>query len=77
MKLNVELQVYLQEYSPSGAAKFEYELADGATVMTLVDALGVPDELANIVIVSGENTDPKHVLKDGDEVILIPPLAGG
>lgn len=77
MKLNVELQVYLQEYSPNGAAKFEYELADGATVMTLVDALGVPDELANIVIIDGENTDHAHKLKDGAHVILIPPLAGG
>ncbi len=77
MKLNVELQVYLQEYSPNGSAKFEYELADGATVMTLVDALGVPDELANIVIVDGENTDHAHKLKDGAHVILIPPLAGG
>lgn len=77
MKLNVELQVYLQEYSPSGDAKFDFEMADGSTVMQLVDALGVPDELANIVIVSGENTDQAHKLKDGDHVILIPPLAGG
>ena len=77
MKLKVELQVYLKEYSPSGATKFDYELADGATVMTLVDALGVPDELANIVIVDGENTDHSYKLKDGAHVILIPPLAGG
>ena len=77
MKLNVELQVYLKEYSPNGATKFEYELADGATVMMLVDSLGVPDELANIVIVDGENTDHSHTLKDGAHVILIPPLAGG
>ncbi|MCH8813812.1 MAG: MoaD/ThiS family protein [Chloroflexi bacterium] len=77
MKLNVELQIYLKEYSPNGAAKFDYELADGSSVMTLVDALGVPDELANIVIVEGESTDHAHKLKDGDHVILIPPLAGG
>jgi molybdopterin converting factor small subunit len=77
MKLNVELQVYLKEYSPSGDTKFDFEMADGSTVTQLVDALGVPDELANIVIVSGENTDQAHKLKDGDHVILIPPLAGG
>ncbi len=77
MKLHVELQVYLQEYSPNGDAKFDFEMVDGSTVMQLVDALGVPDELANIVIVSGENTDQSHKLKDGDHVILIPPLAGG
>lgn len=77
MKLNVELQVYLQKYSPSGNTKFNFELADGSSVMQLVDALGVPDELATIIIVSGENTDQSHKLKDGDHVIIIPPLAGG
>ena len=77
MKLQVELQVYLKEYSPSGDAKFDFEMADGSSVTQLVDALGVPDDLATIIIVSGENTDQSHKLKDGDHVILIPPIAGG
>ena len=77
MKLNVELQVYLKEYSPNGQTKFDFEMAEGSTVLQLVDALGVPDELANIVIVDGESTDQSHPLKDGSQVILIPPIAGG
>ena len=77
MKLKVELQIYLKEYSPNDSSRFDYELADGATVLMLVDALGVPDELANIVIVEGESRDHAHKLKDGDHVILIPPVAGG
>jgi len=77
MKLTVELQAYLMQYSPNGKSVFEYEIADGSTVATLADKLGVPDELASVVIVSDESVDPSHKPKDGDRVTLIPPLSGG
>jgi sulfur carrier protein ThiS len=77
MKLTVELQAYLMQYSPNGKSVFEYDLPEGASVTTLVDKLGVPDELASVVIVSDENVDPTHELRDGDRVTVIPPLSGG
>ncbi len=42
MKVTVELQAYLEQYSPDGQAVFEYTLPDGATVQTLVRQLSVP-----------------------------------
>lgn len=77
MKLTVELQAYLMQYSPNGKSLFEYELPDGSSVATLVDKLGVPDELASVIVVSDENVDPSHKLAHGDRVTLIPPLSGG
>lgn len=77
MKLTVELQAYLMQYSPNGKSVFDYDLPDGASVTTLVDKLGVPDELASVVVVSDENVEPSHKLQDGDRVTLIPPLSGG
>ena len=77
MKVKVELQAYLEQYSPDGQSIFEYELPDGARVRDLVTKLGIPDELANVVIVSNTNTDPSHPLRESDYVTLIPPLAGG
>lgn len=77
MKLTVELQGFLKDYSPAGDRVFEYDLPDGSSVNTLVDRLGVPDELASVVIVSDENVEPSHTLRDGDRVTLIPPLSGG
>jgi molybdopterin converting factor small subunit len=77
MKVKVELQAYLEQYSPNGNDIFDYEVPDGARVLDLVTKLGIPGDLASVIIVSDQNTDPSYALKEGDRVILIPPLAGG
>jgi molybdopterin converting factor small subunit len=77
MKVRVELQAYLEQYSPNGNDLFDYELPDGARVLDLVTKLGIPGDLASVIIVSDTNADPSHELKEGDRVTLIPPLAGG
>jgi len=77
MKVKVELQAYLEQYSPNGNDLFDYEVPDGARVLDLVTKLGIPGDLASVIIVSDQNTDPSYALKEGDRVILIPPLAGG
>ncbi len=77
MRLKVELQAYLDQYSPNGRTAFEFDLLDGANVVALVRALGIPDELASVIIVNDTNAGYDHPLSEGDRVILIPPLAGG
>jgi len=77
MKVRVELQAYLDQYSPNGQDTFDYEIPDGARVKDLVVKLGMHEELASVIIVGNTNADPSHALKEGDRVILIPPLAGG
>lgn len=77
MKVRVELQAYLEQYSPNSQDTFDYEVADGSRVRDLVVKLGMPADLASVIIVSDANADPSHMLKEGDRVILIPPLAGG
>jgi len=77
MKVRVELQAYLEQYSPNGNDLFDYELPEGARVQDLVVKLGMPTELASVIIVGNTNADPSHELREGDRVTLIPPLAGG
>jgi len=77
MKVRVELQAYLDHYSPNGQDAFDYEVPDGARVKDLVVKLGMPEELASVIIVGETNADPSQPLKESDRVILIPPLAGG
>ncbi len=77
MRVTVELQAYLEQYSPDGQAVFEYTLPDGATVQTLVRRLSVPEEMASVIVINGRSADFDDPLQDGDRVILIPPLAGG
>jgi molybdopterin converting factor small subunit len=77
MKVKVELQAYLEQYSPNGNDLFEYEVPDGASVQDLVTKLRIPPDLASVIIVGDQNTDQSYALKEGDHVIVIPPLAGG
>jgi molybdopterin converting factor small subunit len=77
MKLTIELQAYLLQYSPNGAARFDLDMPEGSKVWDLVRNLAVPEELASIVIVGGANAANDHPLHDGDHVTLIPPLSGG
>ena len=59
------------------------ELEDGATASMLLQHLGnqysgpfsSPDGL--VVAVNGEYVPLDHVLEEGDEVALIPPVSGG
>lgn len=59
------------------------ELADGATVAGALDALAARhDAVARLrgrfrVAVNQDFVDDNHVLRDGDELALIPPVAGG
>jgi len=77
MKVKVELQAYLDQYSPNGQDTFDYEVPEGSVVRDLVVKLGMPAELASVIIVGDNDAAPSHELKEGDRVILIPPLAGG
>ena len=77
MRVTVELQAYLEQYSPDGQAVFEYTLPDGATVQTLVRQLNVPEEMASVIVLNGRSADLDDLLQNGDRLILIPPLAGG
>ncbi len=77
MKLRVELQAYLQQYSPNDTDRFDYEMPDGATAGDLIRKLNVPEDLASVIIVGDANTSTAHVLSDGDNVTIVPPLAGG
>ncbi len=77
MRVTVDLQTYLEQYSPGGQSVFEYTLPEGATVQTLISRLELPEELAGVIIVNDVNGDFTDALHDGDRVILIPPLAGG
>ena len=77
MKLTVELQSYLEQYSPRDEGTFAYEMPDGSRVADLIARLRLPEDLASVVVVSGEAADPETALHEGARVTVIPPLAGG
>lgn len=64
-----------------GAAPFSLDLPGGATVADLLARLGVQspalESLGIAVSVNAEYAERNHVLRDNDEVGLLPPVSGG
>jgi molybdopterin synthase sulfur carrier subunit len=77
--VHVKLFATLRRYRPGldlGEA-FPVELPEGSTVGDLVQRLGLPGEEVKIVFVNALFRDRAHVLADGDEMGIFPPVGGG
>ncbi len=77
LKLFANLRRHLPPDSEGGTAHLEVE--EGLTLKELLDRFNIPKEMAQMVLVNGENVDRDlgvH-LKDGDLVSIFPPIAGG
>jgi molybdopterin converting factor subunit 1 len=67
----------------AGQAEVPFDLAEGVTVGHLAEAVArrypaiARDPTKLVVAVNQEYRDHGHVLGDGDEVALIPPVSGG
>jgi len=81
MRVTVKLFARLREIV--GAGKLERDLAQGATVDDLLNALHAEfPRLADltprtIISVNQEFAGPDRLLRDGDEVAIFPPVSGG
>lgn len=82
MRITLRLFASLRKHLPPGSPRThcELELADGATLHDVLRTLSIPREMAQMVLVNGEQDDDRHfgrVLNDGDVVSIFPPVAGG
>ena len=82
--ISVQVKLYgtLRRHRPSDAKggphqPFELELPVGATVVQLLDQLGIELNMASAIALNGEATNEEVQLQDGDDVRLFPPSAGG
>ena len=79
MKVEVRLFATLASFLPAhgcaGAA--ELELPEGSTVTEVTRCLGIPPDLARVVLVNGRDIGPEARLAARDVVTIFPPLAGG
>jgi molybdopterin converting factor small subunit len=77
--VHVKLFATLRQYRPGmgiGEA-FPVELLDGATVGDLVEELDLPESEVKVVFVNALYRELEHVLVDGDELGIFPPVGGG
>jgi MoaE-MoaD fusion protein len=74
VRVTVRLFAGLRELAGRG----KLELENVATVADVWPALGLGDEPGGLLYaVNRAYVEPGHVLRDGDEVALIPPVSGG
>lgn len=83
IRLRIKLFASLHVYLPEGAARNEVTVEYPARITpnALLDALGVPREMAHLVLRNGVYLKPaerdRPVLNDGDAFAVWPPVAGG
>ena len=79
MRVEVRLFATLASFLPAdgrdGAA--ELEIPEGSTVDDVTHRLGIPPDLARVVLVNGRDLGADAPLAPRDVVTIFPPLAGG
>jgi sulfur carrier protein ThiS len=77
--VSVHLHTTLQRRTPEGALRrLDVTLPPGSTLADLLDRLALPRRDDSVLLViNGRQADAEQVLRDADEVHLIPALSGG
>ena len=73
MKVKIKLFASLRQFGPEEQT---VDLPENATIDEVVNSLNLPN-MALLRIVNGEHRPAQYTLKDGDELALFPPIAGG
>lgn len=80
MKIEVQLHGALGRYHPADTTRlgaFELEVADEATIATVIEQLGIPAGWARGLFVNERPSEPGDRLASGDRLVLFPPVGGG
>ena len=76
--ISVKLFATLKKYLPAGSeGGMKLTLANGATVAEVIDALKIPREQTAMFVAGDTYVNVDTPLKDGLELSIFPPLAGG
>lgn len=83
--MNVTLKLYasLSDYLPADSHlnQVRLELPDDATIATVIEQFRLPQKLTHLVLVNGVFVPPSQRaetrLREGDQLAMWPPIAGG
>lgn len=83
MQINLKLFAMLADHLPPGAVANTVTIAlpEGSTLQTLIERFSLPPNLVHLVLVNGVYVPPRErlvkPLKEGDQIAIWPPVAGG
>ena len=77
MKIAFCLFANLRSFYPSTDGCGEMDLAEGSTVRTVTDVLGIPPETERVILLNGHHAKEETRLSEGDSLTFFPPMTGG
>jgi len=83
MEITVTLFGGLRQFLPAGSSfnKCSIEVADGASLESLLARIPIPEDKPFLVIFNDAKVDAKDYadieIDAGDEIVLLPPIKGG
>ena len=84
MRITLKLFASLTDYLPAHARRdyqVELDVASDATIVDVIEPLGLPPKLVHLVLVNGVYIPPEEratrTLSEGDALAIWPPIAGG
>jgi molybdopterin converting factor small subunit len=77
LKVRVRCYTGMRRYAAENSGSFEIELAEGADLQRLLDAMHVPPDIAPFTAVNGRKAGRDHRLRNGDEIVLFTHMEGG
>ena len=77
MKISFRLFANLRSFSPLTDGCGELDLAEGSTVRTVSDVLGIHSETERVILLNGHHAKEDTRLSEGDSLTFFPPMTGG
>ena len=79
MTVRVRLHAILKKFLPPGSEDgvAVLEVSEGTTVADVVKLLGIPEKHAGMLVSGDDYLETTSTLRDGQELNIFPPLAGG
>ena len=75
MKLFVTLRKYIPDYDPEKG--IDVDINEGSTINDLIETLGLPRKEASVIFINGISQKTTDHIKDGRQIKIFTPLAGG
>ncbi len=79
MQVKVKLFATLRDYLPkdSDGRSCLMDIDEKTTIEQIIATFNIPEEIPKIILVNGLNGTMEQTLKEGDELSIFPPVAGG
>jgi molybdopterin converting factor small subunit len=77
MQVTVRLEGHLREFFPKLHEPQTVAFTEPCTIAEIIEAVGMAASLPSSVLCNKQRVERDHMPADGDELVLLSPLAGG